>query len=144
MPQLLCNAKEANVDSFDYLAWNLWFPLDNPIIMRHIFHYISGRICLTPPSSPLRRSSPAQAVNQAGELQQVGHTEQRPLPAEDDLGIGRNNIRPLRWNRANCTIIHLEQERPAKTVVPVPCTDQLPPAEWMERMRHTHKTGGCV
>lgn len=93
--------------------------------------------------SPFRRISLAQAVDQAGELHQVGHAEQSPLPAQDDLRIGCDNIRPLRRNRANCPIIHLEQQRHTEAVIPVAYAGQLAPAEGMERMRHTYKTCGC-
>ena len=79
-----------------------------------------------------------------GEFQQVSYAEQRPLPAQDDLGIRYNNVGPLRWNRANRPVIHLEEQRHAVAVIPVANAGQLPAAKRMERMRHTHKTGGCV
>jgi hypothetical protein len=92
---------------------------------------------------PFWRISPAQAVDQAGELHQVGHAELRPLAAQDDLRNGCDNIRPLRRNRANGPITHLEQQRHAEAVIPVAYADQLAPAEGMERVRHTYKTCGC-
>jgi hypothetical protein len=101
------------------------------------------RNLLYAPYSPPRRISPAQAVDQVGEFEQVSYAEQRPLPAQDDLGIRCDNIRPLRWNRANRTFIYLEQQRHAVAVIPVAYAGQLPPAERMEWMRHAYKTCGC-
>ena len=113
-------------------------------------HFYAAYLCLHmrrnllyAPYSPPRRISPAQAVDQVGEFEQVSYAEQRPLPAQGHLGIRCDNIRPLRWNRANRTFIYLEQQRHAVAVIPVAYAGQLPPAERMEWMRHAYKTCGC-
>jgi hypothetical protein len=70
--------------------------------------------------SPPRRIAPAESIHQAGEFQQVRDAEQRPLPAQDDLGIGSNNVPPLRPNRANSPLVGLQQQSDPIAVVPLP------------------------
>jgi len=72
------------------------------------------------PLSPPRRIAPAEPIHQAGEFQQVRDPEQRPLPAQNDLGIRSNNVRPLRPNRANSPVVGLQQQGHPIAVVPLP------------------------
>jgi hypothetical protein len=69
-------------------------------------------------TSPANRA--AEPIHQAGEFQQVRDTEQRPLPAQDDLRIGGNNVGPLRPNRANSPVVGLQQQGHPIPVVPLP------------------------
>ena len=65
------------------------------------------------------------------------------MPTHGDLGIRRNEIRPLWRDRANGYIIDTEQKALSIAVVPLTYARELPAAEWVERMRYPHKTRGC-
>ena len=78
-----------------------------------------------------------------GEFQQVRNAEQRPTPAQNDLGIRSDNVRPLGRNRENCPIVILQQQHLPKTVVTLLYADELLPAKRMKGMRHTHKMCAC-
>jgi hypothetical protein len=65
------------------------------------------------------------------------------MPADYDLWIRRNEIRPLWWYRANGHIIDTYQKAPPIAVVPLAYACELSAAEWMERMYYPHKTRGC-
>lgn len=66
----------------------------------------------------LRQIAPTEPIHQPDKFQQVRHAEKRPLPAQNDFGIGRNNIRPMRPNRANYPIALLQQQRHPIAVIP--------------------------
>jgi hypothetical protein len=82
----------------------------------------------------------AEPIYQAFEFQQIRHAEERTILAYDDLGIGSNEIRPVRRNRAHRDIIDPEQETSSVTVVSLAHASDLPAAERMERMGDAHKT----
>ena len=111
--------------------------------MRHSFPYVCGEIHLTRHSSPPRPIVAAETINQLGEFQQVRRAEQRSTPAQNDLGIGRYNIRPLRPNCVDHSIVALQQQRLPIAVVTLTYAGELLPAERMEGMRYAHKTCGC-
>jgi hypothetical protein len=111
--------------------------------MRHSCPYIRGEIILTRHSLPPRPIVAAEPIDQLGELQQVRHAEQRPTPAQNDLGIRRYNIRPLRPNCVDHSIVAQQQQRLPIAVVTLPCAGELLPAERMKGMRYAHKTCGC-
>ena len=73
------------------------------------------------------------------ELHQVCDAEERTFLAEHNLRIKDNKVCPLPWNGANSLIVDLQQEPHAVSVVPLAHTDELLPAEWMERVRYPHK-----
>lgn len=66
----------------------------------------------------LQQIAPDEPIHQAGKFQQVRYAEKRPLPAQNEFGIRRNNIRPLRPNRADCPIAGLQQQRHPVAVIP--------------------------
>jgi len=87
----------------------------------------------------LQRVASAESLYQSSELHQVRNAEERALPTQGDLRLRSNEVRPLRWNRANAAPIDIEQKAPAIAVEPLAYADQLPPGQWMVWMRHTHK-----
>jgi hypothetical protein len=91
----------------------------------------------------LHRIASAQLLYQPGEFQQIRHAEERTLLADDDLRVRSNEIRPLRWNRADGSIIDAQQETSSITVVPLAHASELFAAEWMEWVRDAHKTRRC-
>src|ERR1700746_481889 len=97
--------------------------------MRHSYPYICGEIRLTRHSSPPRPIMAAEPIDQLGELQQVHHAEQRPPPAQNDLGIRRYNICPLRPNCVDHSVVALQQQRLPIAVVTLPYAGELLPAE---------------
>jgi hypothetical protein len=107
------------------------------------FLYTCGRIHLT----VIRAAPPvasAEARDQLRELHQVGDSEERSALPDGDLGIRYDGVRPLRWDGANGLGVDLQQEPLAVPVVSLGDAGQLPPAEWVERMRHAHKTRGSI
>ena len=111
--------------------------------VRHSFPYACGEIRLTCHSSPPRPIVAAEPIDQLGEFQQVRHAEQCPTPAQNDLGIRRYNIRPLRPNCVDHSIVALQQQRLPIAVVTLTYAGELLPAERMKGMRYAHKTCGC-
>lgn len=108
---------------------------------RHIGLYIRGVISFT-------RLSPALLVDearyQASKLEEVGYPEQRAALAEDDLWIGPDGVGPLLRHRADVILVDAQQEPRPVPVVPLADADELPPAEWVERVGHAHKALTCV
>jgi hypothetical protein len=82
---------------------------------------------------------PAQTLDQSSELHEIRYAEERALLAYDDLGIGDNEIGPLRGHRAHGLVIDLEQKTPSKAVNPLAHAGELPPAEGVERVSDPHK-----
>jgi hypothetical protein len=82
----------------------------------------------------------AQSLHQFGEFQKIGDPDHRAPLAEDDLGIGRHIIRPLRQYRAHRLFVDPQQEPRTVPVVPLADADKLLSAERMERVRHAYKT----
>ena len=82
----------------------------------------------------------AQLLDQSGEFQQIRHTHERSMPAEDDLRLRSRTIRPLRGNSTNGRLINLEQEPSAIPGIPLTHARQLLAAERMEGVRDAHKT----
>jgi len=73
------------------------------------------------------------------EFEQIRHTEERTMLANDHLGVRSDKIRPLLWNRADCLVIDLQQEASSIKVAPLTHYSELLAAEWMKRMRDAHK-----
>jgi hypothetical protein len=110
-----------------------------------------GVFSLTPAAEfPLRpicrlpRIPFAELLDQPGEFQQISHAEERLLSTDDNLGIRRHEIRPLRWNRADGRLINVQQEPSAIPVIPLAYTRQLLAAERMEWVRDAYKTRRCI
>ena len=91
----------------------------------------------------LHRITSAKLIYQPYEFQQIRHAEERTPLADDNLRIRRDEIRPLRWNRADSRIIDAQQEPSAITVVPLAHARKLLAAERMEWVRDAHKTRHC-
>ena len=108
---------------------------------RRSWLYKCGIFRLTLPRLPLLSDEP---LHQSGKLQKIRHPEECATLADDDLGIGRDDIRPLPRYRADAIVVDAQQEPRAVPVVPLAYADQLPPAERVERVRHSHKTRRCV
>src|SRR5687767_1238164 len=71
------------------------------------------------PICRLHRTPAAKLLDQPCEFQQIRYAEERTLLADDELRVRSNEIRPLRWNRADSNIIDAQQETSAITVVPL-------------------------
>jgi len=91
----------------------------------------------------LHRITSAQLIYQPCEFQQIRHAEERTPLADDTLRIRRDEIRPLRWNRADSRLIDAQQEPSAIPVVPLAHARKLLAAERMEWVRDAHKTRHC-
>jgi hypothetical protein len=89
-----------------------------------------------------RRPPPGELFHQLCEFQQIRNAEKRAA-SHGDFWIRRNEISPLRRDRANGYIIDTEQKALSIAVVPLTYARELPAAERMERMRYPHKTRGC-
>ena len=81
----------------------------------------------------------AEAIDQLGELHEVGNMDQRTRVPHDDLGIWRDQIRPLLGNRAHRVVIDREQHAHTVPVASLAHADERLATEGMKRMRHTHK-----
>lgn len=92
---------------------------------------------------PFRRLTPGELIDQPRKVQQIRHPEQRSMLAQDDLRIRSDQIRPLLRNRADRSIIYLQQQTPSIRVAPLPNTSELFATKWVERMRDAHKTRRC-
>jgi hypothetical protein len=106
--------------------------------LTHAAEFPLPLICL------LHRITATQLLDQPGEFQQIRHAKERPLRAEDNLRIGRYQIRPLRWNSANGRLIDLQQEPSARPGVPLAHARELLAAERMEGVRDAHKVRHCT
>ena len=106
--------------------------------LTHAAEFPLHLICL------LHRITATQLLDQPGEFQQIRHAKERPLRADDNLRIGRYQIRPLRWNSANGRLIDLQQEPSARPGVPLAHTRELLAAERMEGVRDAHKVRHCT
>ncbi|HEX3680185.1 MAG TPA: hypothetical protein VHU90_10730, partial [Galbitalea sp.] len=84
----------------------------------------------------------AEVRDQLRQLHQVGDSGDGSALPDGDRGIGCDNVRPLRRDGANSPGIDLQQEPLAVPVVPLADAGELPPAEWVERMRYAHKMRG--
>jgi hypothetical protein len=84
---------------------------------------------------PLR----GQARHKAGEFHQVRNSEQRSPLSQKDFRIRRCDIGPLRWNGANGSVVHTQQESPAGPVTAFADADKLSALEGMEGMSDADK-----
>jgi len=80
-----------------------------------------------------------QARHQAGELEQIGDTEQPPALPDDDLGLGADDVGPLPWHRAELTVVDAQQQPRPVPDVPLADADEPLSAQGMERVGHAHK-----
>jgi hypothetical protein len=85
----------------------------------------------------------AKLLYQPGEFQQIRHAEERTLLADDDLRVRHGEIRPLRRNRADGSLIDTQQETSTIPVVPLAYTSELFAAKGMEWVCDAHKTRRC-
>jgi hypothetical protein len=85
----------------------------------------------------------AELIYQSSEFQKIRQAEERTMFAYDDLRIRSHQIRPLRRNRADRRIIHLQQKTSSSPVLPLAHARELFAAEWMKRMCDAHKTRRC-
>lgn len=95
-----------------------------------------GVICITFPGAAFRSD---EARHQVRELHQIGRAKQRARPAEDDLRIGRDDVSPPRWHRADVIVVDTKKQPRAVAVVPLADADELPSAERVKGMRDAHK-----
>jgi hypothetical protein len=89
----------------------------------------------------LRTSLRRKACYKLGEINQVRDSKRRaPLPHDDDdFGIRGDHVGPLWRNRANGAVVDAQQKSLAGAVIALTDADELPPAEWMERMDYADK-----
>ena len=90
-------------------------------------------------SATSRRLAAAEAGHEPAELDQVRNAEERALLPKDDFRIRSDDVCPLRRNGANGLVVDPQQEPHAVPVVALTHTDELLSAEWMKRVRYTHK-----
>jgi len=102
---------------------------------------MSDIICLTHTGLPIALN---EAGHQVGESEQIGDPEQPSAVAEDDLGIGRDRVGPLRRYRAKAILVDAQQQADAVPVVPLTHADELASDERVERVRHAYKTRARV
>lgn len=108
---------------------------------RQKFPYARGIICLT-----LRRPAPLfdEARHQVGKLQEISNSEHRAPLANDDLGIGCDDVGPLPRHRADVLLIDTQQEPRPVPVVALADAEELLSAERVERVGYAHKARTCV
>jgi hypothetical protein len=93
-------------------------------------------------SSPVSIDSFAEVIDDTRELHQICDGDECSLVADNQLGIRRDLIGPLRRNGADRLAPDLEEEAPAITVAPLAYTNKLLAAQRVKRMQDTHKTRG--
>jgi hypothetical protein len=76
--------------------------------------------------------APGHAHYQAGQFCQVRDPEQSAAFPHDDLRIGRDDISPLRRNRAYCAVVEAQQQALAGGVASLADTDSGPTDERMK------------
>ena len=94
-------------------------------------------------SSAVPIHSFAEVIDQSRKLHQILDANECPLVADDQLGIRRYLIGPLRRNGADRFVPDLQEEAPAITVASLADTNKLLAAQRVKRMQDTHKTRGC-
>ena len=87
----------------------------------------------------LRRTVSTELRDEPCEFHQVCDAKEGATLADDHLRLRSDEVRPLRGNGANDAGADLQQEAGAVSVIPLTDTEELSPAEWMERMRYPHK-----
>ena len=80
-----------------------------------------------------------KASHKACQTYQISDVEPRTPVAEDDFRIRCDDIRPLRWDRANRFALDLQQEPGAVAVVSLPHANQRLAAKGVKRMRDPYK-----
>lgn len=80
--------------------------------------------------------------HKAGQLRQVGDSEQRAALSHDDLGIGSDDVGPLPRNRTDCAVLEAQQQTPAGPVASFADTDGWPAAERMKGMGYQNMLRG--
>lgn len=84
-----------------------------------------------------------ELIHQPCEFEQIRHTEERTVVAHDDFRIRSGKVRPLRRNRADCSVIYLQQQALSIKVVALTDADKLLAAKRMKRVRDTYKMRRC-
>jgi len=87
---------------------------------------------------------PWVAGQQVEEIQEVRDAQCRAPLADDELWIRGDDVRPLPWHGADAIVANTQQEPRAVAVVPFANTDELVPAERVERVRYAHKARRCL
>jgi hypothetical protein len=82
---------------------------------------------------------PGKTRHKTGELHQVHDPKECASLPHNDFRIRGDRVGPLRWKRANGLVVDTQQQTLAGPVIPLPDADELPAAEWVERMRYPHK-----
>lgn len=81
-----------------------------------------------------------ESRDEVGKLQKICDANERTALADDDLWVGRDDVRPLPRHRAHAFTVDAQQEPRAVPVVPLADADELSPAERVKRVRHAYKT----
>jgi hypothetical protein len=104
--------------------------------MRHSSVYTCGIVVLTPTRVPPQIRQPRHEV---GEAKQVHNAETRTSPAEHELRVGRDVVRPVHRERADAIRVDPQQEPRTVAVAPLTNARELLAAQRVERMRDAHK-----
>jgi len=81
----------------------------------------------------------AELVHKPRKFEQIRHAEERTVLAYDDFRIRGGKIRPLRQNRADRHLIHLQQQTLAVNVVALAHANELLAVQRMKRVRDAYK-----
>jgi hypothetical protein len=85
-----------------------------------------------------------ESRHEVGELQKICDADERSGLADDDIWVGRDDVRPLPRHRAHAFFVGAQQKPRAIAIVPLAYADELSPAERVKRVRHPHKTRRCT
>ena len=84
-------------------------------------------------------AAPGKDASQDWRVHQVHDPKECASLPHNDFRIRGGRVGPLRWNRANGLVVDTQQQTLAGPVIPLSDADELPAAEWVERMRYPHK-----
>jgi len=90
-----------------------------------------------------RPDTSAELVDKLCESQQIRDAKERTVLSYDDLRGSNRQIRPLLRNRADCSIINLQQQALSIGIAPFAHTSELFPGQRMKRVCDAYKMRGC-
>ena len=103
----------------------------------------NGGIIIFTPLVRSRSRSPQEILHQIGKLHPVGHAQKQAPFTHHDFRIRAPEIGPSHGNRPNPAAIRLQQKPLPVAIVPLAHAAQLPPEQWVKRMRDAHKLLIC-
>jgi hypothetical protein len=98
---------------------------------------MSGRILLT-----LFPTARGHARHKEGQFHQVRDPEQRAALPHDNLGIGSDDVGPLRRNRTDCAVVEAQQQTPAGSIKSLADTNGTAAAKRVEGVGYNNTLRG--